>query len=70
MRTDGETMLGTKLDWLCNAMVALVLVLALGLVLTKPRYEQVPDRLTVVEWTGRTLNEIFHKSWDLNKKSD
>jgi len=27
----GETMLGTKLDWLCNAIVALVLVLAPGL---------------------------------------
>ena len=30
-------MLGTKLDWLCNAIVALVIVLALGLVLTKPQ---------------------------------
>jgi len=59
--TDGETMLGTKLDWLCNAIVALVVVLALGLVLTKPQQEQAPDRLTVADWTARTLNEIFHK---------
>ena len=54
-------MLGTKLDWLCNAIVALVLVLALGLVLTKPQYERVPDRLSIAEWTERTLNDIFHK---------
>jgi uncharacterized membrane protein YqiK len=53
-------MLGTKLDWLCTAIVALVIVLALGLVWTKPQYKQ-PDRLTVAEWTERTLNEIFHK---------
>jgi len=54
-------MLGTKLDWLCNAIVALVLVLALGLVLTKPQYKQAPDRLSIAEWTERTLNDIFHK---------
>jgi hypothetical protein len=59
IHTDGETMLGTKRDWLCNA-VALVIVLGLGLVLTKSQYKQ-PDRLTVAEWTERTLNEIFHK---------
>jgi hypothetical protein len=70
MHTDDETMLGTKLDWLCNAIVALVIVLALGLVWTKPQDQQVPDRLTVAEWTQRTLNEIFHKSWGLNEKSD
>jgi hypothetical protein len=69
LQGDGETMLGTKLDWLCNAIVALVIVLALGLVWTKPQYKA-PDRLTVAEWTERTLNEIFHKWWDLNKKSD
>jgi len=56
-------MLGTKLDWLCNAIVALVIVLALGLVWTKPQYKATPDRLTVAEWTERTLNEIFHKWW-------
>ena len=62
-------MLGTK-DWLCNTIVAVVIVLALGLVLIKPQdKEATPDRLTVAEWTKRTLNEIFH-SWDLNKKSD
>jgi hypothetical protein len=62
-------MLGTKLDWLCNAIVALVIALALGLVWTKPKYERAPDRLTVAEWTERTLNQIFQ--WgDLNKKSD
>jgi hypothetical protein len=55
-----KTMLGTKRDWLCNAIVALVIVLGLGLVLTKSQYKQ-PDRLTVAEWTERTLNEIFHK---------
>jgi uncharacterized membrane protein YqiK len=62
LQGDGETMLGTKLDWLCNAIVALVIVLALGLVWTKPQYKA-PDRLTVAEWTERTLNEIFHKWW-------
>ena len=61
IHTDGETMLGTKLDWLCNAIVALVLVLALGLVLTKPQSEPEPDRLTVAGWTVRTLSGIFHK---------
>ena len=61
IHSDGETMLGTKLDWLCNAIVALVLVLALGLVLTKPQYKQAPDRLSIAEWTERTLNDIFHK---------
>jgi len=60
-------MLGTK-DWLCNAIAALVIVLALGLVWTKPQDKQ-PDRLTVAEWTGRTLNETF-QWWDLNKESD
>jgi hypothetical protein len=29
IHTDGETMLGTKLDWLCTAIVALVVVLGL-----------------------------------------
>jgi hypothetical protein len=61
MHTDGETVLGTRLDWLCNAIVALVLVLALGVYWTKPQDKQTPDRLTVAEWTERTLNEIFHK---------
>jgi hypothetical protein len=61
IHTDGETMLGTKLDWLCNAIVALVIVLGLGLVLTKPQREQTPDRLSVADWSARTLNEIFHK---------
>jgi hypothetical protein len=61
MHTDGETMLGTRLDWLCNAIVALVLVLALGVYWTKQQYKQTPDRLTVAEWTERTLNELFHK---------
>ena len=65
MHTDGETMLR---NWLCNAIVALVLVLAFGIYWTKPQYEQAPDRLTVAEWTGRTLNDI--KWWDLNKKGD
>jgi len=60
IHTDRETMLETKRDWLCNAIVALVIVLGLGLVLTKSHYKQ-PDRLTVAEWTERTLNEIFHK---------
>jgi hypothetical protein len=32
MHTHGETMLGTKREWLCNAIVALVILLALGLV--------------------------------------
>ena len=68
MHTDGETMLPTKLDWLCNAIVALVLVLTFGIYWTKPQYEQAPDRLTVAEWTERTLNDI--KWWDLNKKGD
>ncbi len=54
-------MLGTRLDWLCNAIVTLVLVLALGVYWTKPQDKQTPDRLTVAEWTERTLNEIFHK---------
>jgi hypothetical protein len=54
-------MLGTKLDWLCNAIVALVIVLALGLVWTKPQDGQAPDRLTVAEWTKRTLNDTFYK---------
>jgi hypothetical protein len=54
-------MLGTKLDWLCNAIVALVIVLGLGLVLAKPQHEQTPDRLSVADWSARTLNEIFHK---------
>ena len=65
-----ETMLRTKLEWLCNAIVALVIVLALGLVWTKPQDKQAtPDRLTVAEWTKRTLNQIFQ--WgDLNKNSD
>ncbi len=57
-------MLGTKLDWLCNAIVALVIVLALGLVWTKPQYKQAPDRLTVAEWTERTLNEYFTNGGD------
>ena len=70
MRTDGETMLGTKLDWLCNAIVALVLVLALGLVLTKPQYKQAPDRLTVAEWTGRTFNQIISMVGPKQEKSD
>ena len=61
-------MLGTKRDWLCNAIVALVIVLALDLVWTKPQDKQ-PDRLTVAEWTGRTFNQIF-QWWDLNKTSD
>ena len=60
MHTDGETMR----DWLCNAIVALVIVLALGLVWTKPQHEQVPDQLTVAEWTKRTFNDTFHKWWD------
>jgi hypothetical protein len=47
-------MLGTKLDWLCNAIVPLVIVLALGLVWTKPQYKA-PDRLTVAEWTEREI---------------
>jgi hypothetical protein len=52
-------MLRTK-DWLCNAIVALVIVLALGLVWTKPQDKQATlDRLTVAEWTGRTFNQIF-----------
>ena len=53
-------MLKTK-EWLCNAIVALVIVLALGLVLTKPQSEPEPDRLTVAGWTVRTLSGIFHK---------
>ena len=61
MDTDGETMLGTKLDWLCNAIVALVILLALGLVWTKPQDGQAPDRLTVAEWTKPTLNDTFYK---------
>ena len=61
-------MLRTKLDWLCNAIVALVLVLAFAIDWTKPQYEQAPDRLTVAEWTWRTLNDI--KWWDLDKKGD
>jgi hypothetical protein len=68
MHTDVETMLPTKLDWLCNAIVALVLVLAFGIYWTKLQYEQAPDRLIVAEWTERTLNDI--KWWDLNKKGD
>ena len=64
MDTDGETMLGTKLDWLCNALVAVVILLALGLVWTKPQDNQAPDRLTVAEWTKRTLNDTFYKWWD------
>ena len=56
-----KPLLRTKLDWLCNAIVALVIVLGLGLVLTKPQHEQAPDRLTVADWTVRTINEIFHK---------
>jgi hypothetical protein len=36
-------MLPTKLDWLCNAIVALVLVLAFGIYWTKPQYEQASD---------------------------
>ena len=58
-------MLGIKREWLCNAIVALVIVLALGWVWTKPQYKA-PDRLTITEWTKRTLNEIFQ----LNNKSD
>jgi len=54
-------MLGTKRGWLCNAIVPLVIALALGLVWTKPQHEQAPDRLTVADWTVRTINEIFHK---------
>jgi hypothetical protein len=49
-------------NWLCNAIVALVLVLAFGIYWTKPQYEQAPDRLTVAEWTERTLHDI--KWWD------
>ena len=64
LQGDGETMLGTKLDW-CTAIVALVIVLALGLVWTKPQDKQ-PDRLTVAEWTK---HQIF-QWWDLNKKGD
>jgi hypothetical protein len=59
MHTDGETVLGTRLDWLCNAIVALVIVLAFGIYWTKPQDRQ--TRLTVAEWTERTFNEIFHK---------
>ena len=55
-------------NWLCNAIVALVLVLAFGINWIKPQYEQAPDRLTVAEWTERTLHDI--KWWDLNKKGD
>jgi hypothetical protein len=45
-------------------------VLALGLVWTKPQYKA-PDRLTVAEWTERTLNEIFSQMvGTLNKKSN
>ena len=55
-------MLGTKREWLCNAIVAVVIVLALGLVLNKRQDKQAtPDRLTVADWTVRTLNETFHK---------
>jgi hypothetical protein len=70
MHTHGETMLGTKREWLCNAIVALVILLALGLVWAKPQDKQAtPDRLTVTEWTGRTFNQIF-QWWGLNQKSD
>jgi len=56
---DGETMLK---DWLCTAIVALVIVLGFVLVLTNPQQEQAPDRLTVADWTVRTINEIVHNS--------
>jgi len=60
-------MLGTKNDWLVNAIMAVVIVLALGLVWTKRQDKQAtPDRLTVAEWTK---HQIF-QWWDLNKKSD
>ena len=44
-------MLGTKREWLCNAIVALAIVLALGLVWAKPQDKQ-PDRLTVMDWAN------------------
>ena len=62
-------MLGTKREWLCNAIVALVIVLALGLVWTKPQDKQ-PDRLTVAEWTGRTFNQIISMVGPKQEKSD